>query len=218
MSTIVLINTYHEECGVTNCNELFKILEKIQPEVIFEEIPPSFYNLYYKDKTKSTLESRTIIMYLAGHNIQHIPVDYYNIPKTFFEDTGKVHEYIERRSRTYRYLIDKNKLLMTQNGFPYLNSVEYELYSSELLVEIKATLKGCKDPKLLQFWNTWERIEQEREIEMINNIYKYSTEHKYEKAVFLLGAGHRVSIKEKMERREKDGDSVLHWNYNTFTN
>jgi hypothetical protein len=196
--TITLISTYHEEYGLANCNELYKILNERKPEIIFEEIPPSFFDLYYKDKTKSRLETKAILMYLIEHDIQHIPVDYFNVPNNFFNETGKVIEFVERRSRTYRNLHDYSMNMLGRNGFPYLNSIAYEDISSEINIEIKETLKLCKDPQILEIWTTWEIIEQEREIKMLDNIFDYSAEHKYENGVFLLGAGHRVSIKDKI--------------------
>jgi len=216
MNTITLISTYHSESGLANCNELYQILDKIKPNIIFEEIPQSFFDLYYKDKTKSNLESQTINMYLIEHDIKHIPVDYYNVPKDFFENTGKVHEYVERRSRTYRYLVDRNKYLLTQYGFPYLNSIDSEICNSKLSTEIKETLHESKKSELIEIWNTWEKIEEERESEMIKNIYDYSYRNEYNQGVFLLGAGHRVSIKEKIKNKIKQKD-LIHWNFELIT-
>ena len=50
MNNITLICTVHEEKGICNINELYKIIERINPEIIFEEINPSAFDEYYKDK------------------------------------------------------------------------------------------------------------------------------------------------------------------------
>ena len=44
MYNITLVCTRHEELGACNSHEMHKILETINPEVIFEEIPPSFFD------------------------------------------------------------------------------------------------------------------------------------------------------------------------------
>lgn len=50
MHNITLVNTYHCEKGNCNLIELFKIIENINPEVIFEELYVSNYNEYYIEK------------------------------------------------------------------------------------------------------------------------------------------------------------------------
>ena len=60
MGRITLVCTVHSERGLCNENELFRILETIGPEVIFEEIRPSDFESYYGDKSKHTLEMRTV--------------------------------------------------------------------------------------------------------------------------------------------------------------
>jgi len=106
---------------------------------------PSFFDLYYRTKEKINLESQTIINYTLNHTIQHIPVDYYDLPELFFENTGKVHEIVERRSYKYCMLVDKNKNSAAKNGFRYLNSEEYEKIDFEIATEIVKVLNVVKN-------------------------------------------------------------------------
>lgn len=52
MYNIILIGTAHIENGQCNSDELYKIIESINPDVIFEEMPSSHFNVYYATKLK----------------------------------------------------------------------------------------------------------------------------------------------------------------------
>jgi hypothetical protein len=49
MYNITLICTVHRENGKCNSEELYNIIEKINPEIIFEEIPYFMYIENYKE-------------------------------------------------------------------------------------------------------------------------------------------------------------------------
>ena len=46
---------------------------------------------------------------------------------------------------------------------------------------------------------------------MLNNIYNYSKQNQYDQAVFLLGAGHRNSIMQKIKVYNDNSDFKLNW-------
>jgi hypothetical protein len=218
MNKLVLIGTKHQEDGLINSNELLKIIDKINPTVVFEEIPPSFHDLYYRSKERSNLESKAIINYLVHHTVKQIPVDYYNIPNSFFENTGKVHEIVERRSYTYRDLIDHNKRMAAKNGFKYLNSEDYERIEYEINTEILDVVKLINDKRYSEYWNTWLEIEQIRENKMLDTIYEYSMVNQYDIGVFFIGAGHRKSIISKIKNRSIIKNDSMKWEYNNYNN
>jgi len=60
MGSITLIATAHKENGQCNSEELFKIIQTIAPNVIFEEIPPNRFQDVYGGKTVDSLETSTI--------------------------------------------------------------------------------------------------------------------------------------------------------------
>ena len=117
VSEITLICTQHAEKGACNFNELYHIVEKIQPEVIFEELPPSAYDDFYLNKSRSTLESRTINAYIETNQIEHIPIDLELDLTSFFERNGRLHHRIEANSRDYRCSVDWNSQYVYQYGF-----------------------------------------------------------------------------------------------------
>ena len=70
MHNITLVGTNHGENSNCNQNEFYKIIEAINPEVIFEELSPLYFNDYYIDKVGKRLETSTIIKYLENHQIE----------------------------------------------------------------------------------------------------------------------------------------------------
>ena len=63
MYIITSITTSHNEHGNCNSNELYKIIERIAPEVIFEEVPQSKFSKVYEGLPGDSLETNTIKKY-----------------------------------------------------------------------------------------------------------------------------------------------------------
>jgi hypothetical protein len=218
MSTITLICTVHKEKGACTISELYKIIERINPDVIFEEMSPSTYNNYYVDMIWKKLESDTINEYLKKRQIKHIPVDYDDIPKTFATDNLPAHQEVERRSYTYRNLCDYHSSCVFQYGFKYLNSDLCSEVQSKLHTEIIEALQEIGNKNLTQRNQTFNDIDDKREHEMIRNIYKYCSENEFENGLFLIGGGHRFSIIKKIQEYIKNEELKINWNYSDYDN
>ena len=218
MYNITLICTVHEEKGICNLNELYKIIEKINPEIIFEEIPPSAFDAYYKDKNRNNLETNTINKYLESHQIEHIPVDYFNIPTSFFEDNGYMHKRVEAINFEYRKLIDTHSSYVEQYGFKYLNSIDCNNIHNKLYNTIEKALQKINDDKLFETYKLWNDVIEKREYEMINNINIYSKEHRFNRGLFFIGAAHRESIINKIQKHAGTEYVKLNWNYSNYDN
>jgi len=66
------------------------------------------------------------------------------------------------------------------------------------------------------FLNTYKLFYEDvdnREKAMLQNIYNYSIGNHYNQAVFLIGAGHRKSIIEKIEDCKKQQQLNLNWTF-----
>lgn len=216
MFDITLICTQHAEKGACNFNQLYQIVERIQPNVIFEELPRSALEDYYVNKTRTNLETRTIIAYLEGHQIKHIPVDLELGLSSFFEQNGKLHRRVEANSYDYRALVDCNSKYTFQYGFRYLNS-EYSIKNhAETYDVIEKTLEKLNDEKLFQIYEYWNEVIEKREQEMIRNIYQYCHDFVFERGLFFIGAAHRKSIIEKIKTQFED--SNVSWNHEDYDN
>jgi hypothetical protein len=215
MKKIILIGTYHKEKGICNHFELFKIIENINPEVIFEEKPASYYNHYYIYKNRSNLESDAINLYLEKYKVTQVLVDYETMPpETFFKSDQHMHEQIERRSYGYREIIDTNSKLIEIYGFKYLNSNECKNMFKALDCEIEETLKFINKEKLYEIRKLWNDAIEKRENEMIKNIYNCSKLNEYKTGLFLIGAAHIESIIHKIQ--EYNEDEKIYWNYSEY--
>ncbi len=218
MYNITLVCTRHDELGKCNSNELYKIIESINPEVIFEEIPPSFFDRYYISKSRNNLETDTINKYLEIHKIEHIPVDSDELPsESFFKDHRYIYERVEGLADingfNYRNLVDKNKLYAQMHGFPYLNSIYCTNFYDEINDSVEKGLQKINIEKYLQTFQLWKDINDGRENEMLQNIYRYSKEHSYNTAIFTIGAAHRKSIIKKIQDYQENEILKLNWTF-----
>lgn len=214
MNNITLICTKHSENGACNVNELYKIIQNINPEVIFEELPPSAFNDYYVRKSKTNLETTTINKYLECHKIEHIPIDYEGAPDSIFKDNAFLHKRVESKSHQYRYAMDNHSLFVNRYGFKYLNSAQCVNDYKEVYNAIEEFLESENDEKLVQIYKSWNDIIRKRDIEMISNIYKYCNNHSFNRGLFFIGAAHRESIIDLIQSNvANDKDNCICWNY-----
>ena len=80
MYNITLIGTNHRELGKCNSEELYKIIETINPDVIFEELSSDLFNIIYNANSPNSqpdvlTEIKCVKKYLQNHKIKHVPVD-----------------------------------------------------------------------------------------------------------------------------------------------
>ncbi len=214
MHNIIFIGTVHIEKGKCNSDELYKIIKSINPDVIFDEIPSSFFNAFYLTKTQSTVESKAINRYLKKHDVEIIPIDldtsqeiskYQNEFDSIFFSFFKHEDYIK--------LDNEKDELMIHEGFKYLNSDAFIDYLNKKIEIEKRILESEPDNERLH--NSYKLFQIEakdkRENAMLQNIYNYSKENQYNKAVFLLGSEHRRSIIPKIEEYKKMSTIRLNW-------
>ena len=210
MYNITLIFTSHKENGKCNSNELYKIIETINPDTIFEEIPSFKFDAYYKEHSISTLETNAIKKYLQKHQIEHIPVDNYDLPNIRFEDVNYMFDKIYNNIE-YCRLSEKQLLLISKYGFTYLNSNQCSDTFEKLHILEENVIKNINDEKLFCTYKLWIELIDKRENEIISNIYNYSNEHRYNKAILIIGAEHRKSIIKKIQ--EYNRKEELNWNF-----
>ena len=218
MHNIKLIGTVHGEIGYCNPDSLYKIIKKRSPEVIFEEMPPSAVDDYYKNKIRHNLESTTIIKYIETHDIEHIPVDIDIVTEALLDKNKIMHHRVESNSIEYRRLIDNDSVYRYHYGFDYLNSIYCEKLCKELNEAIEGTVNKLKDEILIQTHCEWNEVEGKRDDAMIRNIYNYCAEDKFAKGIFYIRAFHRASIINKIQQYEETSELKINWNYSNYDN
>lgn len=216
MHNITLISTMHDAVGECNPIALHKILLAIKPDIIFVEMPPSLFSKYYLERSKSKLEKYAVSMYLENFNAVTVPVDLDDIPVgNFFKEHQNVMERLleltDINGENFRALVGTKKRYASIYGFSFLNSDHYIQYTDGITDAMEKGLENINDERFNLAYQKWNEFTDRRENEMLKNIYNYSIHHTYNKAVFLVGAGHRKSIKEKIEAHSLNELPKLNW-------
>jgi hypothetical protein len=219
MHNITLITTAHKEFGVCNSDELCKIMESLKPEVIFEEMDDELYNRYYlgNQLLEESLEVKSIKKYLKNHDIKHVPVDIDVSPDLSTREIDYLFDTL-RKYAVYNRLEQEQILLTQKNGFAFLNSNECsKIFEEKIITEIRLIEFDINKNLLLHIHKLFYEEHDNREKQMLHNIYNYSKENQYDQAVFLIGSGHRNSIIKKITESETKNPFQVKLNW-TFYN
>ncbi|HLY70211.1 MAG TPA: hypothetical protein VKR53_10820 [Puia sp.] len=229
MYNITLIGTLHSEDGLCNPDELHKILEEINPEVIFDELPIHFSDMFYSDSfdmycANNILlnrrppgvppEVKCIRRYRQTHNIKIFPVDIDNRQKSSeYQDEIFFMACTFLKYEAYKELNNEKEILITQEGFHYLNSDRFlEFLEKKETLEKNIIESEIQKNRLLDIHKLFHSEEYDnRENAMLENIYNYSKRNQYDQAVFLIGAGHKKSIMRIITEYEKLSEIKLNW-------
>jgi hypothetical protein len=203
----------HREIGKCNANELYSIIEEENPEIIFEEFDISrtndgyYKNGHYKYQGYCSVETMAIMKYLENHQVIHMPVDTYDLPYV----PDDIYQKVSDVSEEYNSLVRINFLLSCQQGFSYLNSIE----CSDMLEKIRNLeedgIKHLNDKVLFDTYKSWQLVTENRENEMLKNIYEFTKNHFYNKAIFITGADHGKAIINKTQEYNSIYKLKINW-------
>lgn len=218
MHNILLVCTRHQGLGSCNSVELRKIIERVNPEIIFEELSHNNFDLSYNKNTRVGLETDAIKAYLQDHSIAHIPVDTYKLPNSYHTDLDRMYNTLFNRvqiveCRDLRNLMDYQSSLISKYGFSYLNSTKNEEIFEKIDTLKERILSQINDESLFRISKVEKEVIEKREYEIISNIYKYSKEHAYNQALMFIGSGHRKAIIDKIGKCELENEVKLNWNF-----
>lgn len=207
---ISLIGTVHAECGLANVAELRTILDRLQPGVIFAEIPSA--NLAgYLDGSHGNLESKAVVLYRRDCPVNVVPVDLNKPSNEFFRNSEEMFRTVEKTSPAYRRLMDQNSLDTRHHGFPYLNSERCAQAWADIYNEVLATVEWIGDTRLRQFYDLWRETNDLRERGMLESINGYCLRHGLSHGALLIGAAHRKAIAERAREQRDSGPSGVSW-------
>ena len=202
MKKITVIGSLHEENNKTTIQSLFEIIEKVKPDVIFEEIPVDLFDDVYSDKRNDDgLEVMAVKKYLMNIKVDHYAVDIPNLPNItkiaeINKIENKVDDYIE--SINNKKLIKYKKLLveLEEKGFEYINTKKYINMISKIsnLIDNIIYKDNCELFYANKYENDFHFILRENYMlhMMVKNISYYNN------AVLLIGSMHLGSIIRKL--------------------
>ena len=213
---VTLISTEHVDSGKCNSDELLKIVESIQPDVIFEEEPndANYHNSYNDPTSFKSLEVQTVIKYKTKREVTNLPVDKpIDEYASLFSLNALMDEY--RCYGNYNMLIKEHCFLRDNYGLEFLNSERCsEMFRKMKYLERYIVHKdGPRKAKLIQLFNIFHQELNNRENWMLKNIYKFIGSNEVNQAVFFLGYTHRDSIIEKISEIRKNGNTQINWNF-----
>jgi len=212
MTRVSLVCTVHEDAGLANASELAAILERIEPEVIFLEVPPEAFDYYYQNSNH--IEPKAIRRYRESHRAEPVPVDLQIQSSDFSEDNNRyLFRRVEAESREYCRLVDANSANKRDRGFPFLNSEQSSELWSNIYREIESSIKRMGDARLVGIYKSWVEINDRRENTMLENILQYCRDNAFNKGVFLVGAAHRQAIIEKAREQTAARLTEIQWDF-----
>jgi hypothetical protein len=213
MYDITLVCTHHSELGNCNSNELYKIIESINPDVIFEELPEDLFIRFYPENQLpyEPLEVKSVRKYLRTHNIDHVPVDI-EVSQSVSTEEIRYMFGLFKKYNTYKNLEDEQGRSIIENGYAFLNSKRCEELVAQKMVTEQSLLQFMPDKNRLSRIRISFYEEQDvREYEIIKNIYNYSKQKPYSQGLLLIGSGHRKTISEKIETYNTLENLKLNW-------
>lgn len=206
MHHITFISTIHKEIGNCNAEELYKIIEKLIPEVIFLEAIDKTYSEYenYLFSTYGVFHKKLELAAIQKYNLstafEYVPVCENSLSDAFHRKIKIVCE-----NREMQQLIDNYNFLAEKHGFKFLNSLESMNLQEEMRVLETRILNDTELDELVK-----ADIEA-YENPMIRNIYSYCNNHHFSSAIFMFGVAHRKSIIEKIEKSKTEEQVNLTW-------
>lgn len=209
MCSITIISSFHKNYGKCNPDELLKIIENLQPEVIFEELDIDYFNnIYLEGNSPKSNEANAIISYLRKHPIEHIPVDTYQFDYSELFDGG---DEIGRRNPDYKKLWRHHLSMLVKHGYTYLNSNDCISIVNRIKELEQSTLAEINDEKLLASYKTELIMYGKREYEILRNIYDYCKQSPFDQGILICGIDHRIRLKQIIREFESNENIKLNW-------
>lgn len=214
MSTVIVIATAHSEFGVCTSKELLKIIEEISPEVVFCEASPKKLPAMIKRTDVSTPEMNVIKKLINKKDIDIIPIDVDEDP--FDQRLEAMFDLFKNKMKVYSNATTMMLNCTYSKGFNFLNSVESDRICRDKSSMENYFLDRVKNSELVDFYSRWLKWNDLRENQWINLIQKYFNTNKPRKAVFLVGAGHRFRLMEKLNKNQNSYQNSFDWDFFYF--
>ncbi len=213
MSNVIVLGTFHTEVEACTFRELLRIVKQISPEIIFCEAPSEiFSDMIGAAKNFNTPEIKVIRELLKESNIKIIPVDIYG-KALDDERIDEMYDLFEQKMENY-----KNAVLIQidetyDKGYYFLNSKENDKINFDKALMEREIVIRENNRELSIDYVKWVKWNNYRENHWIKLIHEYFNENKFNRALLMVGAAHRVGLLNKIMELEFNGKSHLYWNF-----
>ena len=236
---IVVIGTVHTTTPKYSAQDLVRILQKVQPDVILFELPADMMTPTYEfmSITEGALEQQAVLDYVNQTAAVLRPYDI-DDRNGFYERTG----YFARERRCFQELgalLNSNGLgaeaqrivvaldaamarrdSLGQSDPATINSFQADTEISEKqwlmhqgipeIVRLTPELQGCEE-----LWNMSRAYWTRRHSEMLRNIRRFASEFEGQRLVVLCGYEHRYYLRSHLYDWEEQPAYILkeYWEY-----
>jgi hypothetical protein len=236
---VTVIGTQHQPTDRINSNDLYRVLNKIKPDVILMELEGSTMSPAGEFLTNSNeLEPTAVKRLQKNYAVILRPFDYkdrnkfYADNKVFARESGFFHtldsvynnKLMDSLSLiTYQHFISVNNIL---NSVFAGNLKEINSQIAEQLCKLRQDFSYSQTLNLICYRNTYMRPWASfwkmdgnfwtfRNETMVDNIINYCREFKNKKIVVLTGAMHKYFLTDGLQAKQKQEDIVLKefWEY-----
>jgi hypothetical protein len=161
----------------------------------------------------NTPEINVIKKLIKEKPIDIVPID--EIEDPFNQRLEAMFELIKREMEEY---LGATRMLLNETylkGFPFLNSIESDkiFRDKNSMERYFININKVKYQGLSIFYSEWLKWNDLRENQWINLILNYLKINKPKKAVFLVGAGHRYRLIDKIKNIEDSNKLFLDWDF-----
>lgn len=211
MSNVFVIGTYHFEDGACASVELIKIIKEINPEVVFCEASPKKLPLFIKRTDVITPEMEVIKVLIKENTIKIVPIDVEEDP--FDKRLEEMFSLFKRKMKFYHnaYNMLLNETFL--KGFAFLNSEDGDKVFRDMDSMEKYFLNEVKHQELSDFHSEWLKWNHKRENQWIDLIHNYFEINKPRKGVFIVGAGHRYRLIDKIQNMVEKNELNYDWHF-----
>lgn len=215
MNKITVIGTFHTEGGACTSDELLKVIQKISPNVIFcEAAPENFPAMLKAIESFNPPEIKALRTIIQNSSIDIIPVDVYGDP--FDGRLEAMLELFRNKSKEYYYASEIQAGETHRLGFPFLNSEDNDQILRDKAAMEKIFVARANHSELSKTHKDWIEWNDKRENHWINEIHDYFEKDKISTAVFLVGAGHRIRLMEKIKKLQGKSVLIPSWDFYPF--
>ncbi len=208
---VIVIGSTHTDKGVCTSEALHQILCKIEPEYIFLEAQPEDYQKVLNGQLEDSLETTTIKKYVNEYTAKHIAVDLNEMPNR--EKYRKLMNTFNTNSESSRVLGEYNALC-EKYGFEYLNSLQADQMQDYINFLESDIVKVINHPEMSVMYDEFKSLTDRRESHWLSVVNEYHAKYNIETSVLLIGAGHRISLREKVLTLKPTNN--INWNFEYF--
>ncbi len=212
-SKIIVIGSTHSEKGVCMSESLYQILCEIEPDYIFLEANPSDYKKVLEGQLQDSLETTAIKKYVKDYDTKHIAIDLSDMPNR--ESFRKLMNTFSNNDE-YNKVLTEYGSLSQMHGFKFLNSAQADQMQDYVGFLESDIVRMINHQEMSVLYEEFKSLTTQRESHWLSTVNEYHSKQNIETSVLLVGAGHRITLKEKLQVLNPLDKSSPNWIFNYF--